>query len=244
MPRATPQWFFLSAIFLALFGAIHCVPPPPESGCAYHHECGDNATCEFEQPSCYTHLGTCRGRCKATETPEVSCNCKDDSECNYPFEACANCRCYKRDVRVCTSDTDCGQGWRCIGEVTRVCEIRTTCTKDGDCLPENRCNQGRCCNPSAGNCGSSCQQGTPCTTQQDCAACNQFCEAGTCRTPNTSCNSQSCTTSADCTFCLGSCVAGSCQRANNPPTCQTQSCFLDDDCQRLGYASCVGGCCR
>lgn len=238
-------------LVLVWWSVVHCVLPSQEPGvCSHGYECGAGMSCVFDKPECYANLGTCEGRCKATQEalPEKTCACKDDADCNYPYEGCGNCVCYKRDIRTCQSDSDCGRGWICTGSGSvRVCELRKACTQDNDCLAGYLCREQACCNPNAGNCSatSSCQIGMPCTKASDCSACSLLCEMGRCqKIAGDACQSKVCQSNADCLSCNGACTSGVCRVQSQGPTCQTLACVLESDCQNRGYTSCVAGCCR
>ena len=237
-------------MILVWVSVTRCIIPSVDpSICSHGYECGTGRTCVFEKPECYANLGTCEGKCQSTQEtpPDGACACKDDADCNYPYEGCGNCQCYKRDVRTCQVDSDCGQGWLCTGTgAVRICELRKTCSTDNDCLPGNVCRELSCCNPNAGNCPSTggCQIGAPCTTQQDCSACNLLCEQGSCQQLATdACQKKACQSDLDCSFCSGSCSFGTCRVQGQPSGCQTVSCVQDGDCQIHGYSGCFAGCC-
>lgn len=232
---------FLILAFSSLF--FDCIPPstPQPQICRYHHECGDDSRCIFPNNACYIELGTCDGTCKKDVIPDTSCACKQDEDCNYPYEGCGNCQCYKRDIQTCTKDADCGQGMLCTGSNPKLCEPRKTCTLASDCLPSYRCEKQTCCNPAAGACSPSTScLGQPCTNDLTCSSCQMRCLQGTCQA-STSCLGSSCSSNADCSACGSRCQNGICRSSSG---CTSISCSSNEDCQAAGRFSCVSGCCN
>ncbi len=215
----------------------------PPNSCRYDHECrGENERCFFEEKKCYIQPGSCEGTCKKVEEkPKENCQCKTDSDCNYPFEGCAACKCYKRDVLPCKTDADCGRGRVCIGpRGKRICYIKKSCNRDEDCLPGFVCREKSCCDAKRGRCPGQCKIGSPCEKDYDCLACNMICRNKRCavKTGN-NCLTIRCKTDRDCSSCGGKCLAGRC-RTNQ---CTGISCTTNSDCQFCG-GECLNGYCR
>lgn len=224
---------------------LRCSQVDPPNVCKYDNDCkADNARCVYADPSCAANVGQCEGVCKVSEQPDVVCRCKQDEDCNYPFEGCAQCQCYKRDVLSCKTDADCGRGRLCVGENNKqVCEIRTACNQDLDCLDGYVCREKSCCNLSSGRCPGQCKTGSPCQDDVDCLVCNLSCKQGQCGPAGPSCSGVKCEKDADCSACGGKCSVGYCQINNTNPTCATKTCFTNADCVSCGNV-CTNGRCQ
>lgn len=234
--------------FVGLASMLHCSKVDNLEGkeCKFDNQCkGKDERCVYSDPSCAARIGSCVGVCKApSQPPDVACACKVDEDCNYPFEGCGNCQCYKRDVLACETDADCGRGRLCVGQPSkRVCEVRTGCQKDTDCLEGYVCREQSCCNAVSGRCPGKCQVGSPCQDNVDCLVCNLSCKEGVCAETGPSCSGVKCEKDQDCATCGGKCQAGYCLVQNNTPTCEGKTCATDTDCFACS-GSCSNGVCR
>ena len=228
-----------------IVGLTQC--SPADTGpkvCKFDNDCrGENERCVYSDPTCGARVGECEGICKAPEVPEKVCACQQDEDCNYPFEGCTGCKCYKRNVLPCKTDADCGRGRLCVGDPgKRVCEVRTACTQDTDCIDGYVCRDQSCCNVASGRCPGQCKTGSPCQDDVDCLVCDLSCKDGACTPAGPSCSGVKCETDAQCTECGGKCEAGYC-RINSTPTCAGRSCASDADCLSCG-GSCQSGLCQ
>lgn len=230
---------------VVLVGLLQCSQVDRPGVCKYDNDCkAENSRCVFNDSLCAVNVGQCEGVCKVSEVPENTCACKQDEDCNYPFEGCAGCRCYKRDVLTCQTDADCGRGRLCVGDGNkRICEVRTACEKDENCLNGYVCREKSCCNLASGRCPGQCKTGSPCQDDVDCLVCNLSCKNGLCGPQGPSCSGVKCEKDADCTTCGGKCAAGYCQINNTTPGCVGKVCGLDADCATCG-AVCRNGTCQ
>ncbi len=236
-----------AAILLALLGggiiSISCSEPEDPKSCKYDHQCkGEGERCVFEDPKCYVYPGECQGRCQVVDNKgDQKCECKKDTDCDYPFEGCAACKCYKRDVLPCKSDADCGQGRMCLGEPgKKICYVRKNCSKDSDCLPGYVCREKSCCNKESGRCPGQCKEGLSCKSDNDCLICDMVCVSGKCTfKKQNNCGSISCKSDRECAACNGKCIGGMC-RTN---TCVGITCTTNGDCVFCG-GTCIGGYCK
>ena len=239
--------FGLCCVFYFIISSLSCSSNEPTGPlkCHYDHECkGKDERCMFSDPTCAAKLGSCEGLCKVPSiTPPRKCQCKKDEDCNYPFEGCTNCICYKREVLSCKVDKDCGRGRHCAGSGDKkVCEISQHCEKDNDCLYGSVCREKSCCNPAITRCSGICKAGTECSGDLDCFTCGMICKKGVCSLQGTpGCSGEACKTDTDCASCKGTCQGGYCRV---PIQCKTFTCIEDSDCRTQNYNTCISGCCH
>jgi|GEM_PF-1915102 len=209
--------------------------------CKLDEHCATDELCTFLDPACRLTPYKCEGFCEKKDKEPKKCLCKTDSQCNFPLEACANCKCYKRQVKECKLHTDCGQGYICKGNEIKVCELREVCTEAKDCLPGLKCHEGRCCNPSAGKCPRECKIGMGCQNDGDCVACQMKCRNGVCEAAS-SCLGKKCVDSKECAACGAICKDNICQQGQT--NCSSRTCKTNQECTFVGLKQCLNGCCR
>ncbi len=243
------RWGWLtSCCVLLLLSLARCSQTEPSTECNFDHQCKEKgARCIYSDPTCGGNVGnlSCKGVCKVVNSENnnnTTCACKKDEDCNYPFEGCGNCQCYKRSVLVCKTEKDCGRGRLCVGKPgKRVCEIRTTCSKDSDCLNNYVCRAQSCCSVSSGRCPGQCKTGSSCQDDLDCLVCGLSCKDGQCAKAGPSCSGVKCTANKDCTQCGGTCLAGFC-KVNNLPNCLGKVCTSNAECSPCGSLCRAGKC--
>ena len=224
--------------------------------CSSSTYCTSNANCVASgYPTCSD--GCCTGSCQWGV-------CTSNSDC--ASGTCSNNCCTRPTVQTCSGSQSCSNKQSCIEAGYGSCGSDNCCT--GTCSSAKYCTTDNQCrgmtNSSGGrynSCSSNCCTGTLscsygiCDSNSDCASgtCTDHC----CTNPDTgggsgsgsgsgsSCSNGSCSTASDCPTVSGktkSCALGCCYYYVQS-TCSTATCSTDIQCTRLGYGSCMGGCC-